>query len=91
MGLRIRLRNKISLPDGFKQQDGGAHRYIERVEAAQHRDTDMRIGGLTPYVGQSCRLRTHDDGCATAHVGVVVEMRVLQLCGQDLDASRLEE
>ena len=61
----------VTLANGLEEEDGGADGDVERVEPAQHGNTDVGIGGLTPRIGQSGRLGTHDDGRATAHVGVV--------------------
>lgn len=83
--------NTGSLADCLKQQDGSGDADIQGVESAQHRDTDVSRGGMAPLVGQSCSLRPHDDGCALPHVLAVIETGVLQLGGQYLDITLLQE
>ena len=83
--------NTGSLADRLKQQDGSGDADIQGVESAQHWDTDMSRGGMAPLVGQSGSLRPHDDGCALPHVLVVIETGVLQLGGQYLDVTLLQE
>lgn len=51
----------------------------------------MRIGGLAPLVGEPSRFCSHHDGCAWAHIVVVVLVRILQLGCQYLDAMLLQE
>ena len=51
----------------------------------------MRVGSLAPLVGEARRFRTHHEGGTTPHIGVVVELGVLQLCRQDADAFLLKE
>ena len=36
------------LPDGLEEEDGGGDRNVETVQAAEHRDADVRIGGAAP-------------------------------------------
>lgn len=83
--------NTGSLADCLKQQDGSGDADIQGVESAQHRNTNMSRGGMAPLVGQSGSLRPHDDGSALPHVLVVIETGVLQLGGQYLDVTLLEE
>ena len=63
----------MPLPDCLKEQDGGGYRHVERVEAPQHGDADMRIGSASPLVSESRRFCAHDDGGTLGHGRVVVE------------------
>ena len=51
----------------------------------------MSVGGIAPDIGESRRLRPHDDGRALPHVGIIIEVRVLQLCREDAYAFGFEE
>ena len=51
----------------------------------------MGIGSLTPDIGQSCRLRTHDNSRTTQHVRIIIETGILQLSREDLDTMILQE
>ena len=63
---------------------------IQRVTYPQHRNSDMRIGCLTPLVRQSRCFRPYDNSRGAHHIRLVVETRVLQLCRQNLDAILLQ-
>ncbi len=73
----------VALAYSLIHEDGGGDTDIERVEAAEHRDTDMHVGSLAPDGGETRRLRTHHDGGGPAHVVVVILIRVLQLRRKD--------
>ena len=81
----------VALSDGLEEEDGGTDGDVERVEPAQHGDADMCISGTAPHIGESSRLGAHHDSGSLAHVGVVIEMRVLQLGGQDANVMLFQE
>ena len=80
----------MSLADGFKEQDGCAHGDIEAVQPPQHRDADVGIGGFTPGLGETGRFGAQDERGASPHVGIVIQLRLLQLGGEDADAAGFE-
>ena len=80
----------MSLPDGFVEEDGGGDGDIEGVETAEHRNLYVGICCLSPDRSQPCGLRTHHNSCGTAHVGVVIPLRILQLGGKDSDSILFE-
>ena len=50
---------------------------------SEHGNAYVCIGRFAPLCGESGGFGAHDDGGGTCHVGIVVEFRVLQLCGKD--------
>ena len=64
----------LSLSDSLKEKDGSAYRHIEAVQVAQHVDTYMGMGSLTPYGGETRGFCTHHDGCSFGHGGVIVQV-----------------
>ena len=81
----------LPLPDGLEHEDGGRDRDVERIEAAEHGDAYVAVGGLAPLGRQSCGLRAHDDGRGLEHGGVVVGQRILELGREYLHAMGLQE
>ena len=81
----------MALPYCFEHQYGGADAYVQRVDATEHGDADVGVGGLSPKVSQSVVLGAHDDGRSARHVCVIVEAGVLQLGGENLDAARFQK
>ena len=79
------------MPHGLEEEDGGGDADVEGVEAAEHGDADVGIGCTAPLGGEACRFGAHDEGGGRAHVGVVVEVGILQLGGQYADSFRFEE
>ena len=63
----------VSLSYRFVHQDCGRDGYIERIQDAKHRNTNMGISGFTPLIGETCCLRAHDYGRGESHVGIVIE------------------
>lgn len=47
---------------------------VERVETAEHRYADMSVGSLAPLVGETCGFCSHDDGCGSLHVYIVIKV-----------------
>ena len=80
----------VPLADGLEEEDGGGDGDVERVEAAEHRDADVRIRGAAPGVGEAGGFRAHDKGGRTGHFRIVIPLGILQLGRQDADAACLE-
>ena len=78
------------MTNGFKEKNGSRDRNIEAVEATEHRNADVGIGGLPPLRSETRGLSTHDNGRGTTHIGVVIEVAVLKLSGKDGYAVTLE-
>ena len=76
----------LPLAYSLKHEDGSRNGNVERIANAQHGNPDVFVGSLTPLVGQSCSLGTHDDTRGTHHIRFVIEGGVLQLGGKDADA-----
>ena len=76
--LIINLLNKthqtglLPLPDGFVKKDGGGDADVERIEAAEHRNEDVGVGGASPDGGEAGGLGAHYQGCAAGHIHIIV-------------------
>ena len=80
----------LPLPDGLEQEDGSRDGDVERVEAAEHGDADVRVRRATPRIGEAGGLGAHHKGGRTGHFRIVIPLGILQLGRQDADAACLE-